>query len=167
MNDWYFSENYLDTYFHYQEDLQIQFWDGKLHVRKIGDYYRHIELAMNEIFQNKYRYCMYEFLGVFNNFYEMFNEFYEIKYPSILIQVEKYKKLEDLLKQNMYQYEVNDIDNIIAILEEDFQIEYNLVLRDAVIIIPDVEGRYYNIDNIPKKYMSNRLDGIMKIFSNI
>lgn len=29
-------------------------------------------------------------------------------------------KLEDLLKQNMCQYEINDIDNIIIILEDGF-----------------------------------------------
>ena len=30
-NDWFFSENYLNTYFHYRESIQIQFWDGKLY----------------------------------------------------------------------------------------------------------------------------------------
>lgn len=106
---------------------------------------------------------MYEFLKLFDTFYEMFKELYEIEYPSILRQVEKYKKLEDLLKQNIYQYEVNDIDNIITISEEDFQIEYNLVLKDVVIIIPDAERRYCNIDNIPIEYKNKRMEEIMKI----
>ena len=162
-NDWFFSENYLNTYFHYRESIQIQFWDGKLYVRKIANDYQHIELERETIFQNKYRYCMYEFLELFDTFYEMFNEFYEIEYPSILRQVEKYKKLEDMLKQNMYQYEVNDIDNIIVILEDGFQIEYNLVLKDAVIIVPDAERRYCNIDNIPSEYKNKRMADIISI----
>lgn len=161
-NDWFFSENYLNTYFHYQESIQIQFWDGKLYVRKNNNY-QHIQLKTEEIFQNKYRYCMYEFLMLFDVFYRMFKELYKIEYPSILRQVEKYKKLEDLLKQNMCQYEVNDIDNIIVILEKDFQIEFNLILKDVVIIIPDEERRYYNIDNIPIEYKSKRMADIISI----
>lgn len=163
LNDWLFSENYLNTYFHYQESIQIQFWDGKLYIRKNDYSYHSIDLSTDEIFQNKYRYCMYEFLKLFDTFYEMFKELYKIEYPSILRQVEKYKKLEDLLKQNMCQYEANDIDNIIVILEKDFQIEYNLILKDVVIIIPDEERRYYNIDNIPIEYKSKRMADIISI----
>lgn len=61
----------------------------------------------------------------------------------------------------MCQYEVNDIDNIIVILEKDFQIEFNLILKDVVIIIPDEERRYYNIDNIPIEYKSKRMADII------
>ena len=68
-----------------------------------------------------------------------------------------------MLKQNMYQYEVNDIDNIIVILEDGFQIEYNLVLKDAVIIVPDAERRYCNIDNIPSEYKNKRMADIISI----
>lgn len=164
LNDWFFSENYLNTYFHYQESIQIQFWDGKLYVRKNDYSYHSIDLSTDEIFQNKYRYCMYEFLKLFDTFYEMFKELYEIEYPSILRQVEKYKKLEDLLKQNMYQYEVNDVDNIITISKEDFQIEYSLVLKDAVVIIPDAERRYCNVDRLPLQYI-NKCKQILEICS--
>lgn len=162
-NNWYFSENYLNTYFHYRNDLQIQFWDGKLYVRKNSGYLKHVDLSTEEIFQNNYRYCMYEFLNVFDVFYEMFKELYTIEYPSILKQVKKYMRLEDLLRQNNLQYEVKDIDNIIAISEKDFQIEYNLVLKDAVIIFQDAERKYCNIDNIPIEYENERIQDIMTI----
>jgi len=162
-DDWFFSENYLNTYLHYQESIQIQFWNGKLHIRKNDYSYHSIDLSIEVIFQNKYRYCMYEFLKLFDTFYEVFKEFYEIEYPSILRQVEKYMKLEDLLKQNMCQYEINDIDNIIIISEDGFQVEYNLVLKDAVVIIPNVEREYYNIDSVPSEYRSEKMNEITEI----
>ena len=50
-----------------------------------------------------------------------------------------------------------------TVFEEDFQIEYNLVLKDAVIIIPDAERRYCNIENVPIEYKSKRMKDIMTI----
>ena len=67
------------------------------------------------------------------------------------------------MKAKGYDYSVNDKENILSVFGDVFQIEYNLVLKDAVVIVPDAERKYCNIDSIPSEYRSEKMDEIMEI----
>ena len=130
-----------------------------------GKYYSDYHYSEKEFFLNEVRPSMYEFLIIFQKFCDTFKDLYIIEYPEILQKIDKYRKLEESLRDKGYDYSVNDIENILTVFEEDFQIEYNLVLKDAVITLPDVEKRYCNIDTLPLQYRSDRMEEIMTILS--
>lgn len=170
ITDFWFSEKYLRIKLRYCKEryssnvFTIMLNDRSLSVIK-GIYYSDYNYSEKEIFLNEVRPVMYEFLIIFQRFCDTFKDLYMVEYPEVLRKLEKYKKLEESLRDKGYDYSVNDIENILTVFEEDFQIEYNLVLKDAVITLPDVEKRYCNIDTLPLQYRSDRMEEIMAILS--
>lgn len=140
--------------------------NGVLSVTK-GIYYSDYHYSEKEIFLNEVRPVMYEFLLIFQRFCDRFKNLYIVEYPEVLRKLEKYKKLEESLEDLECEYSVNDKENILTVFEDGFQIEYNLVLKDAVVIIPNTESKYYNIDSVPSEYRSERMNEIMKILIGI
>lgn len=170
ITDFWFSENYLRIELWYRKDrysskiFTIMLKNNVLSVTD-GKYYSDYYYSEKEFFLNEVRPAMYEFLIIFQKFCDTFKDLYIIEYPEILQKIDKYRKLEESLRDKGYDYSVNDIENILTVFEEDFQIEYNLVLKDAVITLPDVEKRYCNIDTLPLQYRSDRMEEIMAILS--
>lgn len=170
ITDFWFSEKYLRIKLRYCKEryssnvFTIMLNDRSLSVIK-GIYYSDYNYSEKEIFLNEVRPVMYEFLIIFQRFCDTFKDLYMVEYPEVLRKLEKYKKLEESLRDKGYDYSVNDIENILTVFEEDFQIEYNLVLKDTVITLPDVEKRYCNIDTLPLQYRSDRMEEIMAILS--
>ena len=167
ITDFWFGEKYLRIKLRYCKEryssnvFTIMLNNRSLSVIK-GIYYSDYNYSEKEIFLNEVRPVMYEFLIIFQRFCDTFKDLYMVEYPEVLRKLEKYKKLEESLEDLECEYSVNDIENILTVFEEDFQIEYNLVLKDAVIIITE-ERRYYNIDNIPIEYKSKRMADIISI----
>lgn len=168
--DFLFGEKYLRLQIHYHYEKcssklftiilngdELSVMDGKY----FSDYY----YSEKEFFMNEVRPVMYEFLIIFQKYYDTIKTFNEIKYPDILRKLWKYKELETVLKAKGYEYSVNDKENILTVFEDSFQIEYNLVLKDAVVMIPNTESKYYNIDSVPSEYRSERMNEIMEILS--
>lgn len=170
VTDFWFSEKYLRIELWYRKDrysskiFTIMLKNNVLSVTD-GKYYSDYHYSEKEFFLNEVRPAMYEFLIIFQKFCDTFKDLYIIEYPEILQKIDKYRKLEESLRDKGYDYSVNDIENILTVFKEDFQIEYNLVLKDAVITLPDVEKRYCNIDTLPLQYRSDRIEEIMAILS--
>lgn len=166
--DFWFGEKYLRLQIHYHYEkcsskvFTIILNGDELSVMD-GKYYSDYRYPEKEFFLNDVRPAMYEFLIIYQNYYEIFQSFDEIKYPDILRKIWKYKELETALKSKGYDYSVNDKENILTVFGDGFQIEYNLVLKDAVVIVPDAERKYCNIDSVPSEHRSEKMDDIMEI----
>lgn len=166
--DFWFGEKYirLQIQYHYEKCSSKVFTlilnGDELSVMD-GKYFSDYHYPEKEFFMNEVRPAMYEFLIIFPKYYDTFKAFNEIKYPDILRKIWKYKELETTLKAKEYDYSVNDKENILTVFGDVFQIEYNLVLKDAVVIVPDAERKYCNIDNIPIEYKSKRIADIISI----
>lgn len=166
--DFWFGEKYLRIRLLYCKEqyssnvFTIMLNNNELSVTK-GIYYSDYHYSEKDFFLNEVRPAMYEFLVIFQRFFDTFKDLYMMEYPEILRKMDKYKRLEESLKDKGCDYSVNDTENILTVFEEDFQIGYNLVLKDAVIIIPDTERKYYNIDSVPREYKNQRMNEIIEI----
>lgn len=110
---------------------------------------------------------VYEFIEIFKVYCNVFSPFFKIECPDILRHMEKYKAIEETLQERNIPYVVNDTEHIIVFTDEDFRLEYNLILRDAVVEVKDLERPFYNVDNLPVKYRCEKINEIMEVFKLI
>lgn len=166
VGDFWFSEQYLRIILSNQfKTSKIILRDGQLHLYNGMYVYDHCETE--EFFLNNIRPMMYEFLEIFKVYCDVFRPFFSIECPDILRHMEKYKEIEEALQERNITYVVNDMEHIIVFTNEEFRLEYNLILRDAVVEVKDLERPFYNVDNLPVKYRSERINEIMEIFKMV
>lgn len=164
--DFWFSEQYLNISFrHPYKTCKIILRDEELHL--YDGMYVYEPCTIEEIFSNNIRPMVYEFIEIFKVYCNVFSPFFDIKYPEILCHMEKYKLIEETLQERNISYEINDTEHIIVFIYEDFRLEYNLILRDAVIEVKDSEKTFYNIDNLPSEYQSEKINEIMEVFRKV
>lgn len=163
----WFSDNYLNTdcisYKHISK--RIKFEDGRLYV--YGGTYHNTDCTTEEIFSNDIRPMVYEFIEIFKVYCRIFSPFFKIECPDILRHMEKYKAIEESLQERNIPYVVNDTEHIIVFTDEDFSLEYNLILRDAVVEVKDLERPFYNVDNLPVEHRREKINEIMEVFKAV
>lgn len=162
LNYYWFGEEYLMIQLsNYNKFISIKFNHGTFEVY---DYhYGCTEAVLKEkLFSNNYRPMMYEYLAIFEEFYQTFSKFDNIEYPDILKELMVAKKYEDIFKEEKYEYVVNDKEYRLEFPGENFKLEYDLRLKDAVIEIGHSNKEYYNIETLPEEYRCTLLNRIIK-----
>lgn len=145
----------------YKEEFYKTFRNSNYEIKEPK--YIEENLTVNDLFKNKYRFFMYDFLSLFNYYYKEFSKFFEINIPDYFKNFEAFKQVEDNLSG--WEYHFDDKYSIIKIKLGNFGLEYDTILKDAVIEISDDEKKYYNIDTLPKDYDTELLDYFLGILS--
>lgn len=127
--------------------------------------YLYFDLDEKDIYSNKYRYYLYNFIFVFEEFYKIFHKFYNIIKPKWFDRLKTFYEIELFLSK--YEYKFNDNYFEFYLKTNEFILEYNIVLKDSIITIPNSELLYYNLENIPKEFDKNELYKILKVLDNL
>lgn len=112
------------------------------------------------LFCNKYRYLSYNFLLVIDKFYSLFSEGYDLILPSWYKELKSFYELELFLTK--YEYSYLEEYNEFHIETETFSLDYNIVLKDGILTIPNSEKIYYNLENLPNNFDSTELHEILR-----
>lgn len=166
LNYYWFGEQYLNIQLSNNDKIiSIRFNQGVLEVYDACHYgYTEGTFTKEKIFSNNYRHLMYEYLAIFDEFYQTLSKFNNIEYPSILKELKKAKKYEDIFKTENYEYRIDDEEWIVDFFGKGFKLSYDLRLKDAVIeiVIGNTKKEYYNIESLPEEYRYVLLDRIIK-----
>lgn len=161
---YWFGEQYLNTQLSgYNKFISVKCNQGTLEVYDIN-YNEEGAFTREKIFSNNYRYLMYEYLDIFDTFYQTFSELDNIEYPVILKEFAIAKKYEDIFKKENYEYKINDKEWVVDFFGKGFKLSYDLRLKDAVveIVINNTKKEYYNIESLPEEYRYVLLNRIIK-----
>lgn len=145
----------------YKEEYYKTFRDSSYEIK--SPKYIHEELTVTDLMKNKYRIFMYDFLDIFEHYYNEFSKFFDINEPDYFDKFKKLEKVETELSE--WNYYFDDKYNIIQIKLGFLNLEYDTVLKDVIVEIPDSEKIYYNVDNLPKDYDTELLNHFLSILS--
>lgn len=102
----------------------------------------------------------YNFLLVIDKFYSLFSEGYDLILPSWYKELKSFYELELFLTK--YEYSYLEEYNEFHIETETFSLDYNIVLKDGILTIPNSEKIYYNLENLPNNFDSTELHEILR-----
>jgi hypothetical protein len=128
--------------------------------------YNHQILTVKDMYKNKYRYLMYDFLMIYNKYCETFSSFFEIFHLKDFDILNAILDIEQTFKSQNKDYKINDVHQEITVIEKDFIIEYNLILQDSIITIHNSEKTYYNIENVPQEFNKTILMEIIDVIES-
>ena len=164
LNYYWFGEQYLNIQLSgYGKFIGIRFNHGTFEVYDLY-YCTEGVFTKEKLFSNNYRLLMYEYLNIFDEFYQLFSQYDNIKYPDILKELKESKRYEDIFKKEKYEYRINDDEWIVEFSGKGFKLSYDLRLKDAVIEIAvgDNKKEYYNVECLPEEYRYVLLNRIIK-----
>ena len=147
---------------YYKQAMALWGTDKKPTVPK----YNHQILTVKDMYKNKYRYLMYDFLMIYNKYCETFSSFFEIFHLKDFDILNAMLDIEQTFKSQNKDYKINDVHQEITVIEKDFILEYNLILQDSIITIHNSEKTYYNIENVPKEFDKTILMEIIDVIES-
>ena len=127
--------------------------------------FKNVEIS--DLFNNEYRYVMYDFLMIYNKYKKMFSKFFKIRPIDNEDFFKSAQNAEEYLVASNVQYKVDAKEKVFTIFAFDFTVEYNLILKDAIITIPNSEKIYYNPDTVPVNFDTTEMNEYLELMDTI
>ena len=139
---------------------------GMFSDKPVNQYiFKNVEIS--DLFNNEYRYVMYDFLMIYNKYKKMFSKFFKIRPIDNEDFFKSAQNAEEYLVASNVRYKVDTKEKVFTIFAFDFTVEYNLILKDAIITIPNSEKIYYNPDTVPVNFDTTEMNEYLELMDTI